>query len=130
MKIEHFAINVGDPRAMADWYVKHCGMRIGLSLDEPPFTRFLVDSGDHVAIEIYSNPKDNVPDYAKQHPLRFHIAFVSADPVIDRKRLVAVGATFVEEIRLPDGTFVITLRDPWGVPLQLCRRGKAVVVSC
>jgi hypothetical protein len=49
------------------------------------------------------------------------------DPDADRKRLEAAGATFFEEIRLPDGTFVIMLRDPWGVPLQLCKRGKAIV---
>jgi glyoxylase I family protein len=28
MKIEHFAINVADPIAMADWYVSNMGMTI------------------------------------------------------------------------------------------------------
>ena len=33
MDIEHFAINVKDPRAMADWYVRHLGLRVLRSLN-------------------------------------------------------------------------------------------------
>ena len=28
MIFEHFALNVPDPQAMAQWYVAHCGMRV------------------------------------------------------------------------------------------------------
>ncbi|NQV33677.1 MAG: VOC family protein, partial [Phycisphaeraceae bacterium] len=38
MKIEHLALNVGDPTAMGAWYRDHLGMRIVLGLLEPPFT--------------------------------------------------------------------------------------------
>jgi catechol 2,3-dioxygenase-like lactoylglutathione lyase family enzyme len=36
MKIEHFAINVKDPQAMAQWYVANLGMTIVRASDEPP----------------------------------------------------------------------------------------------
>lgn len=126
MKIEHIALNVADPRAMADWYVQHCGLRVVLRIDEPPFTRFLADTGQHVALEIYQNPKDPIPDYARQHHLRLHVAFLTDDPAAERRRLEAVGATCVEEVRLP-GTYVITMRDPWGLAIQLCRREPPVL---
>jgi predicted enzyme related to lactoylglutathione lyase len=56
------------------------------------------------------------------NPLRFHIAFAAADPDAAREALVAAGATFVDERTMPDGSRLLMLRDPWGVPLQLCKR--------
>ena len=44
----------------------------------------------------------------------------------DRNRLIAAGATLVDEADMGGGTYLVMLRDPWGVPLQLCRRGKAM----
>jgi len=38
------------------------------------------------------------------------------------ERLLAAGATLADNQRLPDGTHLVMLRDPWGVPLQLCKR--------
>ena len=67
-------------------------------------------------------PPDQVPDYAALDPLVVHIALVSDDPDTDRARLEAVGATYASEIRLPDGTQLTMLRDPWGLALQLCKR--------
>jgi len=32
------------------------------------------------------------------------------------------GAVFVEEVKKGDGTQIIMLRDPFGMPLQLCER--------
>jgi predicted enzyme related to lactoylglutathione lyase len=73
-------------------------------------------------IEIYRNTADPVPDYPAVNPIRFHIAFATADPDASRAALVAVGATFVEERTMPDGSRLLMLRDPWGIPLQLCKR--------
>jgi hypothetical protein len=73
-------------------------------------------------MEIYSNSIDAVPDYAAMHPMRFHVAFAAADPDAARAELVAAGATFVDEQTLPDGSRLLMLRDPWGLPLQLCKR--------
>src|SRR5262249_45002677 len=43
MDIEHMALNVPDPVAMADWYTEHLGMRVVRSVPGPPHTRFLAD---------------------------------------------------------------------------------------
>jgi hypothetical protein len=78
-------------------------------------------------IEIYCNAADAVPDYPAMHPLRFHIAFATDDPDGSRAALVAAGATFVDERSLPDGSRLLMLRDPWGVPLQLCKRTQPLL---
>lgn len=123
MKIEHFAINVSDPNAVAAWYVEHCGMNIARKLDAAPFTHFLTDSSGSVMVEIYNNPSDEVPDYRSMNPLILHLAFVSVDPDADRARLEAAGATFAEEVKPDDGSHLVMLRDPWGLSIQLCKRG-------
>jgi hypothetical protein len=56
------------------------------------------------------------------NPLIFHLSLSSADPVADSRRLITAGASFVDEIQMPDGSHLIMLRDPWGVALQLCKR--------
>ncbi len=122
MKFEHFAINVPDAAAMAHWYVDHLGALIVRRQDTAPFTHFLADSTGRTIMEIYSNPADAIPVYGQQHHLRFHVAFACKDPASEQNRLVAAGATLVIEETTPDGSTVITLRDPWDVPIQLARR--------
>jgi len=122
MNIEHFALNVNNPAKMAEWYVDHLGMRIVRQRDEPPFTTFLSDSADNVMLEIYCNPENEVPDYPNMSPLIVHIAFSDDDPEATQKRLTAAGASFVEELHLPDGTVLLMMRDPWGIALQFCKR--------
>ena len=56
-----------------------------------------------------------------------HLAFVSTDPAGDRDRLLAAGAAYVEEVHLPNGGYIVTLRDPWGLPLQLVKRGTPML---
>lgn len=84
------------------------------------------NTGRQVMIEIYHNPADAIPDYAAQAPARMHLAFVSTDPAGDRDRLLAAGAGYVEEAHLPNGGYIVTLRDPWGLPLQLVKRGSSM----
>ncbi len=122
MRIEHFALNVPDPVKMADWYVENLGFKIVLATDEAPFVRFLAD-GYGGRIEIYNNPAGDVLDFNNTHPLTVHLAFVSEDPNADRAKLEAVGATFVEEVNLPDGGLLVMMKDPWGVAIQFCKRG-------
>ncbi len=122
MKIEHLALNVADPTAMGEWYKENLGMHVVLGLAEPPYTHFLADDSGTVMMEIYHNTTATVPDYANQDPLVFHLAFVSADPVADKARLMAVGATELKDEVLDDGSVLITVRDPWGLPVQLCNR--------
>lgn len=122
MEFEHFALNVPDPKAMAAWYVKYCRMRIVSAKAQAPFAHFLVDKSGRVVLEIYSNPAAPIPNYAEQHPLRFHVAFAVNNLDAVKERLITARATLLEEQELPDGTRLIMLRDPWGVPLQLCKR--------
>ena len=126
MKIEHVALNVADPVAMADWYGKYCGLQVVRHIPQPAQTHFLADS-DSSVLEIYCNPPGSIPDYRNMNPLQFHLALASPDPVADSKRLIAAGATFVDEVKLPDGSHLIMLRDPWGVALQLCKRAAPLV---
>jgi glyoxylase I family protein len=124
MRIEHIAFNVADPVAVAAWYCQHLGLQVVRHLPSPTQTHFLADDAGATVLEIYCNPPDEVPDYAAMNPLQFHLAFVSASPDDDRSRLIAAGASAVDEIRNPDGTLLIMLRDPWGVALQLCKRAN------
>ncbi len=126
MKLEHIALNVSDPVAVASWYCRHFQLRIVRHLPLPAQTHFLADS-DATVLEIYCNPPDRVPDYRSLDPLILHLAFVSADPASDSERLVAAGASIVNETHLPDGSFLIMMRDPWGLAFQLCKRTSPLI---
>ncbi|HUL53747.1 MAG TPA: VOC family protein [Opitutaceae bacterium] len=122
MKFEHFALNVPDPRAMSRWYVAHLGLTVARHREDPPYTHFLADETGRVIVELYVNPKAPVPDYAAQHPLVFHVALVAADARAECRRLEQAGARLFLEEPQPDGSMLIMMRDPWGVPIQLCQR--------
>lgn len=124
MKFEHFALNVPEAHRHAQWYVDHAGFRLARQLAETPFTTFLADEDGRVVVEFYSNPKSDCTDFKALHPLKFHFALVSADVKADRAKFEAAGATLFAEETLPDGSKLTMLRDPWGVPLQLCQRAK------
>ena len=128
MKFEHFALNVPDPRAQAQWYVQHLGFSIARAREDSPFTHFLADETGRVAFELYHNTKAAIPDYRAMPPLCFHLAVVAPDAKAERTRLEAAGATLFLEEPQPDGTLLIMLRDPWGVPLQLCQRTKPISI--
>ncbi|MEX0844615.1 MAG: VOC family protein [Balneolaceae bacterium] len=129
MKIEHFAINVKEPLAMAEWYEKNIGLNIVKQSKEAPFMTFMADDSGRVMIEIYNNPPDNVPDYKNMNPLLVHIAYVSEDPTDDKNRLVEAGATVISDEHLDDGSHLVMLRDPWGVCIQLCKRGTPMLAE-
>lgn len=129
MKLEHFALNVADPMSMAAWYVQHLGLKVVRQLTTPPFTHFLADSSGDIMLEIYNNPSDQVPSYGQMNPLLLHLAFVSETPEEDMKRLQNAGATVVEEQHLQDGSHLVMMRDPWGLAVQLCKRGVPMLVS-
>lgn len=122
MEFEHFALNVPDAEAMANWYVNNCHMSVALFIKGEPDVYFLADKEGRVMMELYSNPIDRIPDYSAQHPLRFHFAFDTPDALGMKDKLLKAGATFVKEDTSDDGSYVVMLRDPWGLPLQLCKR--------
>ena len=127
MKIEHFAINVSDPVAMAAWYENNLGLETVRKMNEAPHTHFLGDKSGAVLLEIYNNPPDKVPDYKNMDPLLVHLAFVSTDPESDKAKLIKAGASFVEDVKLPDGSLLVMMRDPWGLAIQLCKRGNPMI---
>jgi glyoxylase I family protein len=127
MKIEHFAVNVADPVAMAEWYVKNLGLTIVRKQEGGAHTHFLADDSGDVMIEIYCNPVDQVPDYPNMNPLIVHLAFVCETPDETRAALEAEGATFAEEVKMEDGSHLVMMRDPWGFALQFCKRGKKML---
>ena len=124
MIFEHFALNVPDARAMSRWYVQHLGFVIARSREDAPYTHFLADDSGRVAVELYTNLAATITDFASAHPLSFHFAVVTHAARDERSRLEKAGATFFVEDALPDGSVLIMMRDPWGVPLQLCQRAK------
>ncbi|WP_017730476.1 VOC family protein [Nafulsella turpanensis] len=127
MKLEHFALNVAKPLAMASWYVEHLGLRVVRQMKEAPYTTFLADSSGRIMIEIYLNPANEVPAYREMNPLLVHLAFVSENPAEDSRRLQEAGAIQVTEQQLEDGSHLVMLRDPWGLALQLCKRGSPML---
>ncbi|MCC9168210.1 VOC family protein [Pontibacter harenae] len=129
MKLEHFALNVEDPLTMAKWYVEHLGLTVVKQQEEPPHMTFLADDSGRIMIEIYCNPADEVPPYREMNPLLVHLAFVSEDPAQDKERLEKAGASVVSDQQLEDGSHLVMLRDPWGLALQLCKRGTPMLAS-
>ena len=124
MKFEHFALNVPDVHAHAQWYVQHVGFTIARQREDAPYMHFLADDTGRTIVELYSNPQAPYPNYKNAHPLLFHVALVAPDARAERARLEQAGATFFSEDPQPDGSLLIMMRDPWGVPLQLCQRTK------
>ncbi len=128
MRIEHFALQVADPAAMADWYVRHLGFRIARAGGAPVHARFLLEHRGAVMLELYRNPRVTVPDYAAMDPLHLHLAFVSENPASDCERLARAGARVVEPpAATPAGDVIAMLRDPWGLCVQLVQRASPML---
>jgi catechol 2,3-dioxygenase-like lactoylglutathione lyase family enzyme len=123
MIFEHFALNVKKPIEAAEWYVKNCEMKIVKGSLEPPFAHFLSDKTGRVVLEIYKNDSAEIIELENKHPLEFHFAFMVKNAEEIKNKLLNNGAAFVEELHLNDGSHLVMLRDPFGVPLQLCQRG-------
>ena len=128
MTIEHLALNVADPAAMAAWYGQHLGMTIARKVDGPTRTHFIADAAGRTVLELYHQAKAPIPDYRAMDPFVFHIAFLADDVTAQRQRLLAAGAASASEIMTTDSGDVMTfLRDPWGVCMQLVKRANALL---
>jgi len=128
MKIEHVALNVSDPNATGRWYVEHLGLTIVRRVMEPPWAHFLADDSGTVMLEIYGNTDFPVGATETSPPAALHFAFVSANVPADAERLVKAGATMIGEIdEMANGDVLAMLRDPWGVPIQLVKRGTSMI---
>ena len=80
-----------------------------------------------MGLEIYrTGETKTAPDYSAMNAMTLHIAFVSEDVKADAERLVAAGAK-IEQLKIDTPEFhMAILRDPWGVPVQLCKRAKSI----
>jgi glyoxylase I family protein len=128
MKIEHLGLNVPAPIEMANWYCDNMGFVVKRKTDAPVFARFMVDSSGEGMIEIYKNEEAPIPDYFEINPLTLHIAFVADDIDEQFEKLLAAGATTViAPETVATGDRLAMLRDPWGVPIQLCKRAESLL---
>ena len=128
LAMEHAAVNVPDPEAMAEWYVRNLGMEVARHVGGPAKTHFLADASGRVVMEVYSNASVPVPDYAKQDPLVLHFAFFTSDVKATEEKLVAAGATVHAGCtKTPAGDEMSMLRDPWGLALQLMKRAEPML---
>ena len=81
MKIEHVALNVADPVAAAQWYVKHLGMTLRARMDKAPFMCLVADPAQDVMIEFFTFETAPMPDYASMNcGLQVKIKVESPDP--------------------------------------------------
>lgn len=121
MKLEHVAIDVPDPEAFKDWWIRNLGFRLSAN------PGFMMDDSGTAGFEIYrTGETPSAPDYAAMDSMTFHVAFVSDDVKADADRLVAAGAK-LEQLKLDNPAFhMAMLRDPWGVAIQLCRRANSI----
>jgi catechol-2,3-dioxygenase len=124
MVFEHIALNVKNVEDIRDWYVANVGLKVVSEQSQAPFMTFLEDSTGRVILELYHRPEEEITNFKTKHPLSFHMAFVSQNAEKDKTRLLDNGASYVEEITKEDGSHLVMLRDPWGMPLQLCHRTK------
>jgi glyoxylase I family protein len=129
MKIEHIALYVREPVAVARWYSDHLGLSVVRSSGAPSHTHFLADSAGATVLEIQTGALPP-PDYAALDPTLLHLALATDDVPAARRRLLAAGALAVGEITtLANGDELAMLRDPWGLALQLVRRSRPLVAE-
>lgn len=123
MKVEHLALNVKEPRVLAQWYVENLGLRVIRSAGEPLYVHFLADDKGETVLEVYSHPAGTHLDYGTMHPVTFHIAFSVDNIAGERDRLIKAGGTADGDIATtPLGDQLAFVRDPWGHAIQLVKR--------
>ncbi|MBQ3096731.1 MAG: VOC family protein [Kiritimatiellae bacterium] len=125
--LEHTAIDVADPVAVAKWWVENLGFEITSQRDDVTHTTFIVDKTGKIALELYrAKDAPSAPDYHSMRPLALHFGFVSDDVEADIARLTAAGATLVVHEKAPgfDGAM---MKDPSGISIQFVKRARPVL---
>ena len=123
MRLEHIAVDVADPAAFKEWWVRHLGMRLSAASDS-----FITDDSGTFTLEVYrTGNTPSAPNYGALDPMTFHIAFLSDDVDTDVARLEAAGAKTVEVVHKP-GFEMAILRDPQGIAIQLVKRAAAIAM--
>ena len=128
LRFEHLATNVPEPVKTADWYKDNLGMKIMRPGTPPTFTTFIADPGENMMFEFYHNEDAAAFNPAQYNNLSLHIAFLVSDINKIKASLIEAGATVADDLRKTDsGDQVLTLRDPWGLPIQFVERVKPML---
>ena len=120
VRFEHLAINVENPREVADWYVKYVGLEILSASKKMIFVR---DPGNHFMLELYHKP-DAKGSFSSLNNSAGHVAFGVDDADTLSKAMVGGGAKILGTKTNPAGDTVINMTDPWGNNLQVIHRVK------
>ena len=120
---EHFALNSIDAITKAKWYAENFKMEILRQSGEPDFGCFVIDAKKDMMLEIYQKKDFPVIDFYKVDPVSIHLAFEVKDIEEIKKDLLGNGAQLVHDISLTkSGDQVLTIRDPWGFPIQIIQK--------
>jgi glyoxylase I family protein len=130
VRFEHVAINVADPAATAQWYAKNLGMKVMRQGTDAAVTTFIADSGGHMMMELFHNANFPLLEPEKISHMSIHFAFATDSIEEMETKLLAGGATMVEEIKTTkSGDKVLSLRDPWGWTIQFVQRATPMLNS-
>ena len=120
-RFEHLAINVENPKKVANWYVKYVGLKI---VSESKKMIFVGDLDNHFMFELYSKPEAK-GKYSNLDHATSHFAFSTDDADALAKIMLDGGAKILTQFRNPAGDTVINMTDPWGNNLQVIHRVKS-----
>ena len=120
---EHLALNSEDARTKAKWYANNFKMEILRQSGAPEFGCFLIDANKDMMLEIYQKKDFPIIDFHKVDPISIHLAFEVKDIKDIKKDLLGNGAQLIHDITLTkSGENIMTIRDPWGFPIQLLQK--------
>lgn len=124
MIVEHIGFTVSAPKEMAKWYVENLGFIIQFEGgDEKNGMVFVSDENRSTMLELIKSPGVSAASEIIQNNSQLHIALKSENPIEDRKRLEAAGATFVGQTTVKNSKdILLMIKDPWGNYLQLAKR--------
>lgn len=127
-RFEHIAVNVPEPKAMAQWYTANLGFRIVRESTTPSYSAFIADSADNIMFEIFHKADQPLLDAGTLHHMSMHFAFAADSILAVKDRLLKAGATVAEDVKTSgSGDIVFTLRDPWGFAIQFIQRVKPML---
>jgi catechol-2,3-dioxygenase len=120
-RFEHLAINVENPKKVADWYVKYVGLKI---VSESKKMIFVGDMDNHFMFELY-NKAEAKGKYSDLDHATSHVTFTTDDADGLAKVMQEGGAKILSQFNNPVGDTVINMTDPWGNNLQVIHRVKS-----
>ena len=125
---EHVELNLPNNAAMIEWCQKNLGFKILRQGPAPSFNSFVADSSQHMLFELQNISDSPYFDFANVHHMSLHFAFVVADLEKTSERLLQAGCKVAEAFKTSNsGDKVITLRDPWNLPIQFIQRTKPMI---